>query len=185
MVSEYINIGEYINKLQLGFINFPKLISKVMKTFKHFAIFNNLDFFSWIAKCCQQLSFWLYIENLFETNWNENISVVWFIVILIKFVTYVWPGLQCIAFNKPCFCIDCYTEIAIVIQNCTLILNLFLSDIISNVMLNCRTRDKDRQWLIDFFERGELLLTLAFNNNIRRPTTCSIIFILRFISANI
>ena len=52
------SIGEYFNKLQLGFINFPKWLSKVIKTFKQCFIFNNPNIFSSIAKCFQQLNFW-------------------------------------------------------------------------------------------------------------------------------
>ena len=58
-ISQSISsISEHFNKLKLGFINFPKRISKVVKTFKHYFIFNNLHLFSPIAKSFQQFNFW-------------------------------------------------------------------------------------------------------------------------------
>ena len=57
-IQSISTIAEYFNKLQLGFINFPKWLNKVMKTFKQCFIFNNLNIFSSIAKCFQQLTFW-------------------------------------------------------------------------------------------------------------------------------
>ena len=57
IIQSISRIGEYFNKLKLGFSNFPKRISKVMKTFQHYFIFNNLNFFSPIAKSFQQFCF--------------------------------------------------------------------------------------------------------------------------------
>ena len=45
----------------------------------------------------------IYFENLFDNNRSEYTSVVWFTTNRVKFLTYVWPWLQYIAFNKPCF----------------------------------------------------------------------------------
>ena len=58
IIQSISSIGECFNNLQLGFINFPKQINKVMKTFKQCFIFNNLHIFSSIAKCFQQFNFW-------------------------------------------------------------------------------------------------------------------------------
>ena len=59
IIQSISSIGEHFSKLKLGFINFPKRINKVMKTFQHNFIFNDLDLFSPIVKCLQQFSFWL------------------------------------------------------------------------------------------------------------------------------
>ena len=45
--------------MKLGFINFLKCINKVLKTFKHCFLFNNLNFFFIIRQMPSKFDFWI------------------------------------------------------------------------------------------------------------------------------